>query len=336
MLKIYVFFKSVFSLIPYNRAVQKLRQKLTVSQIIGIIATALCIGVFVHEPSFPTPDKLLVFGTSVSLIFRQALEMLKRFVPFVGLLLIYESFRGIATHLNNHVHYTWMADVDKHLFFGHLPTVWLQQHLWHGNVQWFDFVLYITYMMHFVLPFALAIVVWKLRDKHYWHYVMSYVTVSFAGFLTFLAFPAAPPWMASDKGYIEHITRVSSSVWAHLGIHDFPSVYNKLVPNPVAAVPSLHAAYATLFAIFAFKLFKNTKWKYMSLFYPAFIYFGTVYQGEHYAIDEILGALYAVGAYFAAPYVIKGIVKVWSPIGNSSQYKAVVKRLHHLHQPKAH
>jgi hypothetical protein len=302
--------------------------KLTTFQIIGLVAALASIAVFVHDPSFPTPDKLLIFASFVAMIFKQAGEMLKRFVPFVGLLLVYESFRGIVPHLNGHVHYTWMADVDKLLFFGPLPTAWLQHHLWNGTVQWYDFVLYITYMMHFVLPFALAFVVWKIREKHYWHYASSYLVVSFAGFLTFLAFPAAPPWMASDKGFIEPITRVSSSVWAELGIHDFPSVYNKIAPNPVAAVPSLHAAYATLFAIFAFKLFKS-RWKYLSLLYPAFIYFGTVYQGEHYAIDEILGGLYAVGAYFAAPYVIRALVRIWSPIGNSTTYKKIVKKLHH-------
>jgi hypothetical protein len=304
--------------------------KLSIFQIIGVIATGLSIAVFLNEPSFPTPDKLLVFACFISMIFRQAGEMLKRFVPFVGLLLVYESFRGIVPHLNNNVHYTWMADVDKLLFFGNLPTAWLQHHLWYGHVQWFDFVLYLTYMMHFVLPFALAFAVWKLREKQYWRYATSYILVSFAGFLTFLAFPAAPPWMASDKGLIEPITRISSSVWAELGIHDFPSVYNKISPNPVAAVPSLHAAYATLFAIFVLTLFKRSKWKYLSLLYPAFIYFGTVYQGEHYAIDEILGGLYAAGAYLAAPYVIRALVKLWKPIGDSEQYKYLVARLHHV------
>ncbi len=320
---------------PYNRPVPRLLRKFTVLQLIGLIATLISIGVFVHDPSFPTPDKLLVFATFVCLIFKQAGEMLKRFVPFVGMLLVYESFRGVVPHLNKHVNFTWMVDADKFLFFGHLPTPWLQQHLWHGYVQWYDFVLYLTYMMHFVLPFALAFLIWKIREKQYWRYATSFLVVSFAGFLTFLAFPAAPPWMASDLGYIEPISRISSSVWAELGIHDFPSVYNKMSPNPVAAVPSLHAAYATLFAIWVFKLFRKSCWKYVALLYPAFIYFGTVYQGEHYAIDEILGGLYAVGAYLATPYVLRGLGKLWRPIGESERYKAAVKWLHH-HQPKAH
>ena len=322
-------------IVPYNRTVPELAKKFSISQIIGIVASLLCVGIFIREPSFPTPDKLLIFASFVCLIFKQAGEMLKRFVPFVGLLLVYESFRGVVPHLNTKVNFTWMIDADKFLFFGHLPTPWLQEHLWNGNVQWYDFVLYLTYMMHFVLPFALAFVVWKLFEKQYWQYATSFLVLSFAGFLTFLAFPAAPPWMASDLGYIEPISRVSSSVWAELGIHDFPSVYNKMAPNPVAAVPSLHAGYATLFAIWAFRLFKKSKWKYAALLYPAFIYFGTVYQGEHYAIDEVLGGMYAVAAYFATPYVLKGLVKAWRPIGESKRYKALIKKLHHTHEPKA-
>jgi membrane-associated phospholipid phosphatase len=129
--------------------------------------------------------------------------------------------------------------------------------------------------------------------------------VSFAGFLTFLAFPAAPPWMASEKGIIEPIARVSSSVWYALGIHDFPSVYNKISPNPVAAMPSLHAAYATLFALLVIKIFNRSRWRFAAWVYPTIIYIGTVYSGEHYAIDEIIGAMYAVVGFYATPYLLR-------------------------------
>lgn len=277
----------------------------------GLIATILSVVIFVREPSWPTPDKLLIFATFVTMMFSQAKEMLKRFVPFVGLLLVYESFRGVVPHLNDNVSFTWMPAVDKWMFGGHLPTAWLQSDLWNGQVQWYDFVLYLTYMLHFVLPFVLAFVVWKLLPKHYWRYATAYLLVSFMGFVTFLAVPAAPPWMASDLGYIEPIERVSSHVWAAMGIQDFPSLYNKISPNPVAAVPSLHAAYATLFALFAITLFRS-RWRYLSLIYPAFIYFGTVYQGEHYVIDEILGALYAAVAFLLAPYVVRLCSHGWT------------------------
>ena len=235
-------------------------------------------------------------------MFAQAKEMLKHLLPFVALLLVYESFRGLVPHLNNHVNYMWMVGADKFLFGGTLPTVSLQQWWWHGAVVWFDFVFYLAYMLHFILPIGLALLIWKYRDKAYWQYISTYLLVSFMGFVTFLFFPAAPPWLASDKQLIPHINRVSSYIFQALGVQDFPSVYNKISPNPVAAVPSLHAAYATLLVLFVYKLF-GKKWALLACIYPFLIFVGTVYMGEHYAIDEILGAAYAIVAFVVVAYI---------------------------------
>lgn len=225
-------------------------------------------------------------------------------MPFVGLLLVYESFRGLVPSLNSRVHYNFMILADRHLFGGTLPTTTLQNWLWHGAVQWYDFVFYLAYMLHFILPIGLAILVWKTREKYYWRYVTTFLAVSFMGFVTFLLFPAAPPWMAADQHLIEPVTRVSSHVWYALGINDFPSLYNRISPNPVAAVPSLHAAYATLIVLFVGK-FYGRKWALVASIYPLLIYFGTVYQGEHYAIDEIIGGSYALAAFFVVGYFWK-------------------------------
>lgn len=326
---------------------------------IGGAGIILCVVVFSLQPSFPTPDKLFVVLTFVAMFLGRTKEYLKHFVPFVLLLLVYESFRGFVPYLNTHVNFLWMPEVDRLFFFGHLPTELLQNWLWHGYVQWYDFVFYGAYTLHFVLPFALAVLVWLKTDKDYWRVVGSFLIVSFAAFATFLAFPAAPPWMAADMKLIEPITRVSSHVWAAFGIHDFPSVYNKISPNPVAAVPSLHAAYAFLVALHVTTLFKpknlartprptktahpalfasflpktipfryafnhktaensltdtalsgnqgfgpGSKWRLLIWIYPALIWVGTIYQGEHYAIDALIGIMYGVAAYFAAPYVV--------------------------------
>ena len=265
-------------------------------QFVGIIGTLVCVVIFVKEPSFPTPDKLLVFLTFVFLCFNQGLSLLKRLSPFVGLLLVYESFRGIADRLNTNVHFTPMIRFDEWMF-GSLPTAALQRWWWHGSVRWYDFVFYTPYVLHFVFPVGLALLVWKLREPYYWRVIGMYVLLSFAGFLTYLLYPAAPPWMASDLGYIQPITRVSSHVWSALGLHDFPSFYREVSPNPVAAVPSLHAAYAILLSIIIYKLF-GKKWGTLSLIYPLILSVGIVYQGEHYAIDVILGAIYAFGTYY--------------------------------------
>ena len=289
-------------------------------QIIGVVGTIICTVIFVLSPSFPTPDKLLIFLIFVFMILGQATELIKRLVPFIALLLVYESFRGLAPFINHRVEFSLMPDIDSKLF-GVLPTAWLQDHWWHGTVQWYDFVFYLAYMAHFVVPVALAIVIWKKRAWFYWRFVSAFITLSFMGFLTYFVLPAAPPWMATDKGYIEPITRVSSHVWFALGIHDFPSLYNKIAPNPVAAVPSLHAAYAVLFAIIIAKLF-GKKWGLLASVYPVILCLGVIYQGEHYVIDVILGIIYAFGAYYLVQWAYPKIAPKIKPSAKRLARKA--------------
>jgi len=268
-------------------------------QAIGIVGAIACLLVFIKDPSFPTPDKLIVFLVFVFMSFSQATVMLKRLLPFVVILLVYESFRSVADTLNSHVNYTLAPHMDR-LLFGNLPTVYLQNWLWHGHTQWYDVVLYIPYLLFFIVPLGLAILVWKTYDKYYWEVVTTYLAVFFGGFLTFLLFPAAPPWLAAQDHIIQPIVRVSTNVWASMGLYNFPSFYNHISPNPVAAIPSLHAACGTLFSLFVFKIY-GKRWGYVSLLYPVLLIVGVVYEGEHYAFDVIVGIIYALAGYFLVP-----------------------------------
>lgn len=295
-------------------------------QIIGLAGTATSASLFIANPSFPTPDKLIIFLLFFMMIFKQAFFVLKRLLPFVAILLVYDSFRGVADNLNTHVNYTFMIAADRFLF-GDLPTSVLQDWLWHGSVQWFDISLYLTYMLHFVLPVVMAIVIWENRRRHYWDYVTAFSFVSFAAFFTFLIFPAAPPWLAVEHGYIDGIRRISSDVWFSLGISDFPSVYNQISPNPVAAMPSLHATWAVLLFIFVIKLY-GRRWGLLALFYPLIIIFMVVYQGEHYFIDALAGIVYALAGYFCAPYIVRFIERKIRPLIRRHRYAKVVAKKH--------
>ena len=269
-------------------------------QVVGFVGLAAALLLYALNPSFPTPDKLLIVLLFAFMAFRMGKQLFIRLAPFVGLMLVYEFFRGLIPMLNQRVAYEWMPAVDIWMFGG-LPTAILQDWWWTGTVQWYDSALYLPYLLHFVLPLVLALLIWRYHEKLYWQYVTSFVILCFAAFFTFLAMPAAPPWLASDKGYIEPITRVSSNVWASLGVQDFPSLYNKIAANPVAAVPSLHAGFATLFAIYVFVVF-GKKWGALATIYPIIIYVGTIYTGEHYFIDELLGSIYAIIVFFAVKW----------------------------------
>lgn len=252
---------------------------------------------FLIQRNFWTPDTLFIVLLALFVVLGQARAFIIRFAPFLLLLLTYDSFRAIADDLNHHVHFVEMIDADRLLFGGQLPTVVLQQWWWHGTLQWYDFYFYFLYIIHFLAPVLLGILLWKVRGYLYWPFVWALVGLSFAAFITYVVFPAAPPWMASDLGYIEPIHRISSDIWHAMGVTNFSEVYGNLSPNQVAAVPSLHSAYPLLFVMFLVKAFgfRRMGWLYL---YPVSMWIGVTYMGEHYIIDAILGALYAIAAYY--------------------------------------
>jgi hypothetical protein len=273
-------------------------------QVVGVVGTVASIVVFAVHPSFLMPDKVFVFLLFVFMAVRHAKALVVRMAPFVGVLFVYELLRSLAPVINHRVAYGWMARVDETLFGGTLPTTQLQDQWWHGSVRWLDVFFYSFYILHFVFPIVCALAIWRFRDRFYWEYVSSIAIVSFAGFITFVAIPAAPPWMASARGDIEPITRISGQVWRVVGVEDFPTLYNTITPNAVAAVPSLHAAFATIVALYVFRLF-GVGWGLFASVYPFAVYVGTVYLGEHYAIDEIIGAAYGLGALLVASWLFR-------------------------------
>lgn len=281
------------------RAFRRRYQEHPLRVTIQVAAVVLAAGIFAVKRNFWTPDTLFIVLLALAVVFGKARAFLVRFVPFIGLLLVYDSFRGIADDLNKSVHFTEMINFDKFMFGGTLPTEWLQRLWWHGHVSWYDFYFYFFYTLHFLAPVLVALLIWLKRDKLYWSYMWGFIFLSFAGFLTYVIFPAAPPWMASELGYIDPIHRISSDIWYAMGVTNFSEVYSKLSPNEVAAVPSLHAAYPTLLVLFVGKAFtwRRTWWLW---FYPISMWIGIVYLGEHYVFDALLGIVYAVGAYYAS------------------------------------
>ena len=67
--------------------------------------------------------------------------------------------------------------------------------------------------------------------------------------------------------------------------------------NPVAAVPSLHAAYPLLLMLFFWR--SARRWRWLLPLYPLAMAFTLVYTAEHYVFDIILGWLYATVVFLA-------------------------------------
>src|SRR5688500_18416747 len=191
--------------------------------------------------------------------------------PFLLVVVAYDLSRGWDDELGTTVHYTPQLDADNVLFAGHVPTEWLQQHLYHPEVvhgfvngvpavrgrvteplQWFEVVFDLTYMSHYLASFVLAAVLWAKNRRHFQAYARRFTTLSALGFLTYAVFPAAPPWLAARHGYLDPaIGRFGGRGFSWMQLKSIRTMIEvgASQSNLVAAVPSLHAGFATLVAI---------------------------------------------------------------------------------------
>ncbi len=253
--------------------------------------------------AFWAPDVLFFIFFSIFLVFGKGKEYIRKFAPFVLLLLSYDALRGLVPLISKHVHFFEMINFDKWLFHGQLATNILQHAWYNGHLHWYDYYFYFVYMLHFLAPFIIAILIWRLRPSKYWQYVGALLALSYAGFLTFILFPAAPPWMASDMHFIPNVAKLSTLIWWGWGVHSIPTIYAQFNPNPVAAVPSLHSAYPMLNLLFVNKLF-GKKYAIPFAIYPISVWIGVIYLGEHYVFDLLLGLAYATAIFFASELIV--------------------------------
>jgi hypothetical protein len=223
-------------------------------------------------------------------------------LPFVAVLIAYDKTRAVADTVGLPLHESDVLGWEKALFGGHVPTVWLQQHLYDAHqVMWYDAAFTLVYTTHFLATPALAAVLY-IRSRVMWRqYISRVVLLSVAGLITYVLFPEAPPWMASRDGLIGfHIERLSARGWIWLHVSNLQQTLahaQEAGSNAVAAMPSLHAGFACLVAIFAISKLRS-QWRWLFVGYPLAMGLTLVYQGEHYVVDLLAGYAYALAVHF--------------------------------------
>jgi hypothetical protein len=237
-----------------------------------------------------------------------ARSVVLEWLPFIAILIAYDSLRGSAGHLFG-VHYLPQLQADSWLFGGTTPTVTLQHWLWHGHVVWYDIVFWGVYLTHFFATPLLAAILWRIDRERFRAFAVLVAALSFAGLLTYALYPAAPPWMASQAHLIAPISRVIPAVFHSLHVHSAGSLieHGYQYANNVAAVPSLHAAFSLLVAITLWP--RKRKWlRPLVALYPIAMAFSLIYAGEHYFSDIVLGWIYAIVTVFMG----RALVRWWT------------------------
>jgi membrane-associated phospholipid phosphatase len=235
--------------------------------------------------------------TSIGRSWRATAQVVIDWLPFTAVLLLYDQTRGVADKLGIALHESDILHAEKWLFGGVNPPLWLQQHLYNpDHVYWYDALITLVYTTHFLATPILAAILW-LRDRALWlRYISRVVVLAVAGLITYCLFPEAPPWLAARDGLTEPIARLSARGWIWLHAGNLNSVLARAQDdgsNPVAAMPSLHTAFAVLVALMIGARLRS-RWRYLLALYPVAMGFTLVYTGEHYVLDLIAGVVYAL------------------------------------------
>jgi membrane-associated phospholipid phosphatase len=256
---------------------------------------------------------------------RQVRSAVFDFLPFVVVIVGYDNLRGLADSLGRPTYWYYPLNIDKWMFGGHLPTVWIQEHLRYRKVQWWETFVGLTYISYFVLPLGTAAVLWLRNRRDYFRWALRYVALEFTGFVCFALVPTAPPWAAARCLPAEVANHPSHPVCmdqppglaaggltgvlhnVHEGVHPFVTRDSvralnyfhitradslvregQNVSDLVAAVPSLHSGGILLFSIF---MWRRVRWWWRPLLalYPLAMTFTVVYTGEHYIFDVLTG-----------------------------------------------
>ena len=274
---------------------------------IGFTALIVLSAVYVYIDGVPySSDVILLWITAF--LFVSCLDdsgrwrrgIVRDWLPLYLVLVLYDLLRGYASHPLWGPFIRPQAWFDAHLFGGVAPTVQLQRWLYdpHHLHVW-DYVAWATYTSHFFTSFVIAGVLWKRDYPRFRRFVPLFVGLTLLGYLTYVLYPAMPPWMASQTGHLAPTVRIIPLVWDHVGLHLAAALFTggNRFDNNIAAMPSLHAAYPMLICLFFWGRAKP--WlRVLLATYVLAMAFAVVYGAEHFVIDIFLGWSYAAATFF--------------------------------------
>ncbi len=225
------------------------------------------------------------------------------FIPFVFFGILYDFLRIYPKAWAGPIHVAGPYRLEQMLFgfdYGGrqiIPSDFFKIH--HHPV--FDFVTGIAYSLHMVIPLGFAFLTWIRRPELSRRFIRAFLIANIAAFITYVAFPVAPPWYIEDYGLGAASWAIPASAAGLIrfdeiiGTPYFQGVYAKSAWVH-GAIPSMHGGFPFLLILFARKfLGKSVVFFYL---YMALIWFSAVYLRHHYVVDLILGALYVWGAYW--------------------------------------
>ncbi|MFN2569146.1 MAG: phosphatase PAP2 family protein [Candidatus Dormibacteria bacterium] len=259
---------------------------------VSLVYLALASGLMIWRGISVSPDYLLVLMVPLAVLSGRLSRFLRDWVPFVAIFLGWEAMRGIAPRLGIAPHVADLAQAELWLFGGHLPTQVLQSLTAGAAEHPAAVVATVVYFCHFVFPLGVGLVLWLVDRRQFLRYTTCLMAMALATFIIFLLVPTAPPWYAEGDGLLHGFRKLIDTALPS----EVSPYYHSLNPNPVAAFPSLHAAFPFLSFLALRPVYGRASW--LALAWCLLVWLSVVYLGEHYVLDVIAGVVLAAGSWY--------------------------------------
>jgi hypothetical protein len=221
-----------------------------------------------------------------------ARSMLVDWCPLYLVLVGYDIAHGLADNLGGRPHVDPHLSFDQAIFGAQGPTEHLQSWLWQGSANWYDHAVLMLYLSHFVVSVAVCALLWMRSREGFLALRRRMLGVWFVGLVFFATYPSVPPWMAAQQGHLPEMDRivavlmnVVASTQTAAALEDGDGRIS--LANPVAAVPSMHAALPMLLLLFTWH--RVQRLRVPATAYTVLMAYLLVYTGEHYLFDILAG-----------------------------------------------
>ena len=237
-------------------------------------------------------------------------------VAFIAAFLLFARLRSYADNTGIAIRYSYPIQVDRWLFGGDDPVLWLQSHLGQrGDIGVVDYLLVIVYVSYFVIPLATAMLLWWNRSRSFPLFSMSVIVTFYIGLAVNFLVPTAPPWLAAQHGYMTEFPRLVPKVLNHIVPGIFSAGNNSAGPNDVAAMPSLHIGIVSVVSFYFMTRGRLGRW--IGVLYILAMSFALVDLGEHYVTDIAAGILVALASWLVMRWALDRWYRRTEPIHNS-------------------
>ena len=171
---------------------QSMRRLATAARWTGPAAYVIALALEIALNGLPMGRARLLAWVALGLVLftlatpRRLPRLVLDWAPLAAILLIYDLLRGYADGLLFPAHVFPQINADAWIFGRPIPTVWLQDHLWHGShhLHWWDYATWLIYLSHFFATLVVAASLWLWAHDKFARYAQMVCALALMGFAT--------------------------------------------------------------------------------------------------------------------------------------------------------